>query len=403
MGLTALLTEIKHLRRVQLGRVEEVIPISIVLLLFSFGWGVVGPFFYIHFNNLLQDAELLGLFIGLWGLVRIFTDPVVGMIIDVQDIKRTLIISLLAYSIIGIAYYFTTNVQTLFLIRVLHSITGSFFWVSAWAYTYKKTLPNRREEDLMFERMVSLIPSLFAPLIGGLIVTYFGTNQLFLAVTLATLIGAFYFMKKGEPIKGKQKKISELLRTEFSSFKKLRKQLLILLLLITPITLISQAYSSFLPIFVEQSHNSEMVAIITVVSVLPSILVFPIGKKQDEKMGSGKTQLLMIGMMIITMSLFFLPLMNNIIFQLGVILILASGFALVVPTTNALVGDMMGEDRKAGYVGLVETFKDFGTIIGPIIGGALIKSGGFTTFFNTLAIISIGVIGLTFTVKKFNK
>ncbi len=401
MPLNPLFAEVGMFRDTELRRVKEVYAVSAVLFLFGFGWGVVGPFLYIHINNIVMNPFLLGLFISLWGIVRVFTDPIVGLFMDKFDIKKTILISCVAYFFVGLGYYFSHDIFTLFIIRIAHSVAGSFFWVSTYVYTYKKMSPRKREEQMMFENIAYLSPLLIAPIIGGLLLKYVDTYFLFLSVCVASIIAIAYFYKAGYQIKPSKRKFSSLVNSEIKTLKKLEKKMLSIILLILPIGIIANAYSTFLPTFLQSSgYSSVMIGVVSVISTIPMFLLYPLGGWSDRH---GKNPLIIISLATMIIGLLGMNFTKSVPFQIILVFTASLGMTLISPTIDAIVGDIMGRDKKGGFIGIIQMCKDFAIIIGPLLGGVVVDAGGFISMLNFLSVIAVAMLALTLLLNKINK
>ncbi|MBR9679293.1 MAG: MFS transporter [Nanoarchaeota archaeon] len=383
-------------------RVKNVYYLSLTLMLFALGWAISAPFYTINMQSIIQDALLLGIFFSMWGLIRFFTDTFFGAFFDFIDNKKIILISLVGYALVGIAYYFVNNIIPLFILRIFHILIGSLFWVGVWAYTHKISPKNRREENIMFETIFLNAPYLIAPFIGALLFAITSPKIVFLAIPITILPAIIIFSIKGKPTKQKKKiTIKKILKKEIRIIRENKKKVLTLFYVMTPQFLVSSAFFIFLPIYLlNQGYGAYFIALTATITVIPSLLTLPLGKFADK---NGRIPVFTAGTIALTMGLLLFYYATTSLLLLISIFIIGSGFAIISPTANAIVGDLSGKNEKGTLSGITETAKDLGMMIGPIIGGIVLNISTLQLLSLLLSIIPVSTMLLALIFGKIPK
>ena len=383
--------ELDNFLKKEYSRVRNVYYFSIALMLLVLGWAIVDPFFSISMERIIQDTFLLGVFFGLWGGIRFFTDFIIGPFFDFVDNKKILVIAFLGYMLVGFGYYFINDVALLFALRVFHVLVGSFFWVGVWSYTHQITNPKYREESIMFESIMQGLPSLFAPLIGAFLFSLANPKLIFLAVPATGFLALTVFWLKAKPTKTRKKiTLTRMLGKELKFLKRERKKIFAISYVMIPLFFVFSAFAIYLPIHLNnQGYDYFTIALFAIASVIPGFFVMPLGNFADRK---GRLPLFVAGTLLLTTGLLIFYYSTSVLFLLVCALVIGTGFALLSPTANALVGDLSRRGERGVLSGVTETAKDIGQIIGPIFGGVVMVLYGFQVLVLLLSAVPVFIL-----------
>lgn len=368
--------EFQNFFQKEYSRVKNVYYFSVALMFFILGWAVVDPFYSISMENIIQNTFLLGVFFSLWGFIRFFTDFFVGSLLDFFDNKKILMLAFAGYIVVGLGYYFINDVEPLFALRIFHVFVGSFFWVGVWSYTHNVSDKRYREESIMFEGVLQSLPTLFAPLIGVILISSANSKLIFLAVPFTSIIALVIMGSRAKSTRTRKKiSFKKIIRKEFEIIRKGKKKLLAVFYVMAPLFFVSSSFAVYLPIYLySQGADYLTIALFSIVMVLPNIFVLPLGKLADRK---GRLPVFVAGTLLLTVGFLFFYFSESVTPLLACALIVGTGLSLISPTANALVGDLSGGGEKGVMSGFTETSKDLGQILGPLFGGLIVATLGF--------------------------
>lgn len=108
------------------------------------------------------------------------------------------------------------------------------------------------------------------------------------------------------------------------------------------------------------------------------------GKMADH---FSKKKMIFAGMLLQGLTLLFVPNFLDFYFQIGLMVLLGLGTALVYPTFMAAIADATHPSQRAESIGTFRLWRDLGYAVGAILSGIIADKWGIQT-----AIISIGVL-----------
>ena len=153
------------------------------------GVGIVVPLLPVYAHNLGAGGLYIGLIFGSFSLSRTFFLPYFGRISDKKGRKPYIVIGLISYALISIAFIFAKNIEALIVIRFIQGIASAMIMPIVQAYVGDIT-PTGKEGFTMglFNMSVFLGLSL-GPLMGGFINNYFSLHVAFACMGLLAFIG----------------------------------------------------------------------------------------------------------------------------------------------------------------------------------------------------------------------
>ncbi len=384
-----MINEFTHFINKRLTHFKKMIPLSITFFLYTFAWAIISPVFNIRINEVTNSLALSGIVISMFGLIRIFIDPFMGLLCDKVNPKKLLQTSIASYAIIFIAYTLANNFIELMIIRIVHGLIAAILWISGWTLVRLKSKGKHSQEELSAWVTFQDIASIIAPLIGGFIITnYTWKPAYYLAAIISLISFAYASIKIRKPIKRKNhvKGLKQQLKKFFK--KPTAKRLTILTL--TTYTILT-AFGAFLPIHLKNKGLTiEEISIIFAIATTIPYLLFPIliGVLSDKY---GRKTPTIIGLIIITIGFYAFTNINTFAQFFTYTLIIYTGASFITMSVNAELNDLLPVNQTGGYTGIYESIKDIGFTIGPLMMG-LIASNNMNTAFITLAISSLASI-----------
>jgi len=154
-----------------------------------------------------------------------------------------------------------------------------------------------------------------------------------------------------------------------------------------------------MPLYATQlgASVSEVGLIVALVAYFNASFMIPFGLLSDK---FGRRTFLIAGFIIATISTLLYTLTTNIL-QLSILrAIHGIGLAAQTPTIIATVLDLSPEEQRGKALGWITTATQTGLMAGPIIGGLILNSFGFTIAFISCSIFSL--IGMVVLLARFS-
>jgi multidrug resistance protein len=155
------------------------------------GVGIVVPLLPVYAHGIGAGGLYIGLIFGSFSLSRTFFMPYFGRLSDKKGRKPYIVIGLLAYALISIAFILSTNIETLIVIRFFQGIASAMIMPITQAYIGDITPTGREGFSMGLFNMSVFCGLSIGPLAGGMISDYFSLSTAFAAMGILALIGFF--------------------------------------------------------------------------------------------------------------------------------------------------------------------------------------------------------------------
>ena len=131
-------------------------------------------------------------------------------------------------------------------------------------------------------------------------------------------------------------------------------------------------------------------------------LIFnPLGGKIADKIGY--KIVIFTGALILSISLFYLTMIDKIIFFVIASVFMGISQALIFPAIIAQISSQIDKDNLATSMGLVGSLKNLGKVLGPALIGILIYYFDYVQSFRILGVLLIIGLFITLVILKFYK
>jgi len=169
-------------------------------LVFYTGWGLISPIFAIFILNSIQggSAFVVGLAAAISLIVRSIVRIPFGILIDSSRNSKTsyyfTVLGLLVAALIPLGFIFSKLPIHIYILQAIFGIAIAAS-TAGWTCIFSRKIDRNKEstEWGIDAVAVGLGPGIAAA-IGGLLVTYFSFNYVFIAVTLLGLIGVLLLL-----------------------------------------------------------------------------------------------------------------------------------------------------------------------------------------------------------------
>ena len=371
--------------------------ITLFLAVFSttVGVGLVAPLLPVYAHELGAGAFQIGLIFGAFSLSRSIFVPYFGKLSDMKGKKPFLTSGLFIYFILSICYIFSTNVQTLILLRLGQGFASAMILPVAQAYVGIITPPNREGFVMGLFNMALYGGLSIGPMLGGFVKDWFSIQFSFLSMASLTFFGFLLCLLLLPSETG----------DKLNDNSPSKKPIPYLTLIKEPVVFSLFTFRvcfttgigiiwAFLPLMASTriDLSSSSIGIVVMINVLISgILQAPMGFLADRY---SKKFLIITGGILAAVSIFYLNIAISFkqLFLANGILGLAGGISF--PAVMAL-GVIEGRriDAMGSVMGLLAMAHSLGMLTGPLLGGLLLDLFSFTAvfIFGALALVA-GII-----------
>jgi MFS family permease len=177
-------------------------------LVFYTGWGLVTPIFAIFIINNIQGGTILiaGIASSIYWVLRSVLRVPIGIFLDKHKGEKDdyffLVFGLLIAALVPFGYIFSKLPWHIYALQAIYAI-GMAMSVSGWAAIFTRHIDKGKESTEWGLDSASYgIGMGVAALAGGLAVTTFGFNPVFIAVGIMGLLGVVLLLGIRNKIKG---------------------------------------------------------------------------------------------------------------------------------------------------------------------------------------------------------
>lgn len=358
------------------------------------------PVLPLYVQALGGSEIIVGLISAFSPLAGILFSFPIGLMSDKIGRKKLLLISGVIFLIAPLLYLSVSAPIWLIPIRFFHGIATAILGPIASAMivsTYEKS----KGEKLGYYSSSTLIGRALAPLIGGLIISYFANpntpliNYKYVYIAAFILaIPVFIFITL---LKDKKKSDAPIAAIDFiTELKDLvaNRKLISTANLEMAIYFAYGAFETYLPLYLSQLNVSpKQIGLIFSVQILAIALSKPLFGKLADRID--KRKLILIGSLVIGFSIGTIGFFQSMpmAFVLGIMFGLGLSFATVA--TSSYVAEVSQPEKLGSSLGALSSIMDIGQTIGPFITGVAITYFSYKIGF-LLSLIMVIAAGFIF-------
>ena len=344
------------------------------------------PLLPIFAATLGATDALLGFIISVSTLTGMILKPLIGVLSDRWGRRWWLIIGTAFFAIVPFFYLWVHTPEQLIMIRVIHGLATAIYGPVTVAYIAEQT-QQQRAERLGWFGLARSGGYIVGPALAGMLLISLQPVMVFPIIGLMSLLAFVPIFLVGERPNGEQAAISP--RNTVSLFTQIRQALhagstesTIWLAggLEATAYIALYAIKAFLPIYA-LTAGVDLVAVGFFFSVQETALILlkPAGGRLGDRLGYWQT--IAGGMLIMAIALPLLALTHSLWSLFAISILLGMGQALVFPATIALAATQIDERHMGAAIGLIGTLQNGGKVIGPLLGGVLIRWLGYEMMF----------------------
>ncbi len=367
------------------------------------------PVLPLYIHALGQGETVIGLISAISPLAGMLFSFPIGLMIDRLGRKKLLMISALVFTLAPLMYIFVTNAWLLIPIRFFHGLATAILGPLSSTIIFNAYDKNKGEK-LGTYSSATLIGRTLAPLFGGAIISYFtfmndlwNYRLVYVAVFVLSLpviiLASLYKEEKQKMISQNRFHFADL----WLALKKIISQarLFSTALVEMSIYFIFGVLETFLPIYLyNQGYGGTQIGLIFSFQILAIALTKPLfGKLADR---TDKRIQIVIGMLILGLSLAFIPFINNYLLIAILSVLFGLGMSVSTVATNSYVPEIIKKEELGASMGALSSLMDVGQSSGPFIVGLIITYFSFTYGF-LFGLIIAALATVYFAVCNFRK
>ncbi len=351
-----------------------------------------------------ESFAIVGVIVSLVYLASLLAEVPIGLAVDAHGRIKVLIIATASLGALGIVYFFSGNILQLAALSLIAGAIAVAFWVPSTVLVRDFSPRKMLSQSQGVYLTITQLGWIAGPILAGFISETISDKHNFLifsGLMFATVIAALIIFrgrdaKKFKAIEHghKHKARISLLITTFSEYIKLHRHALPLYILsMIAYIWIALEWTFIALAGIEQFGFTEGLAglLIGAMMAIEGILYFTSGYLMDKV---GTKYILTGGFFLLFGATYFTFLATTPAAYILSVLIAAGATSWILPGTESLLTAIVPENIMGEMSSLFDTSKDFGLIIGPLLGGFLASSLGnaqaaFIPIFVTAALATI--------------
>lgn len=370
-GFKSLIAELKLMVKNR-----ELLILSFAIFVSMIGFGLIMPFLPQYAQQYGATNTEIGMMMGLFAVVRVFSSPVGGYLGDKVGRKPVMVGGMFLYFIVMFMFGTANSVQEVFLYRGAQGAASGLVWPVTYAYVGDIVKESERGKAMGIYSMSFASGNAVGPILGGVIATKFSFSMAFYGTSILALISTVLLLTgikesyEGQKSKTKRKKsIFALKDFKLSNFT------------IHPKTFMALTVGSFtvffglamvypmLPIFAKGEFGATILGvgvIYAVIGLVQLLIMFPSGSLADRV---GRKKLIVYGSLVsaifsgaISISLGFYTLIAIIAFY-------TLGRSMARPNFPAFVTSLTPKEHRGMGMGVYTFAQNMAWAIGSTASG----------------------------------
>ncbi len=355
-------------KRAQLG------IIFLTILIDMIGFGIVIPVLPIYAETFHATPLQNGLLVAIFSFAQFLAAPFWGKLSDRVGRKPVLFISILGTAAGFLLMGLAGSLAMLFLARLIDGAAGGNIG-TAQAYVADISTREERAKAMGLIGAAFGLGFVFGPAIGGLMSKFFGLHAPFLlaaAMALANAILVLVILPESLPKerRGRQPRASIFEVFQHSNGRVYAIVTAAYFCLITGFSMMTMVFALFLyhRFALDEMHTGAMLAMVGLIGAfIQGGLIGRLVKR------FGEARLATAGTIVLSLSLFALPLATG----MGTLVLYCAGIAignsLLMPTLTGIASRSVDQNWQGRALGLLQSAGSLARWIGPAVAGLLLS------------------------------
>ena len=385
---------------------------SAVAFCVALGFGILAPALPVFARTFEVSNLQASAVISAFALVRLVTAPLAGGLVDRLGERIVMASGLLIVATSSAAAGLSQDYVQLVVLRGVGGLGSTMFTVSAMALLLRTVEAHQRGRAAGAYQGGFILGGVAGPAVGGAVVAWSIRAPFFVyaaTLVLATVVALAFLTRTRLRDEEPHDKAVETNRLDAlrAALGNRAYQAALTVNFVTGFVAFGLR-SSAVPLFVTEGlqRGPSLAGVgFLVAAAFQAALLLPAGRMADTR---GRRRALQIGTLGVVLGMVVMTAADAAVHGLGTaamwgtVLFLASmaiqgvAGAFVGSAPAAVVGDIMGRRRGGIVVAAFQMTSDIGTIIGPLVAGALIDTLGFGWAFGVGAAISLTAVTLVY-------
>ena len=397
-------------------KLNRIFLVLLSLFVVMLGYGILLPILPYYTERLALkdnlDTDLINFHVGMLTSIYPFFQLVFvivwGRLSDKYGRKPIILVGLIGFITMNLLTGLATSLTMLYVARIIGGIFTSSVIPVSNAYLSDITSEKRRTKIMAWSGVAISSGVIFGPVLGGLLsqtnvhlkysfgVFHFDRFSVpFFFAAVLGLIVLFVILKwlKNTAIVTKIREKTIKFNFTFSNY------FIILLLLSFVMQFVVTLFETVFSIYGkdELAFNSSQVGIGFMLCGSVMAVLQPVFATYGEKIMTSKQQIT-LGLVITGLSLIVFPFLRNELSVYGMIILFASGGAMVTPNLLSAVSLLSKEDTGRN-ISIQSSTNSIGQILGPVLGTWLLAGGFYYPFIIAGSVVLVA-IGLVYYLRK---
>ncbi len=377
------------------GLPREVSVLAAIAFCVALGFGIVIPAIPLFARTFGVSAFAASAVISVFAAMRLVSSPPAGWLVNRFGERIIMSTGLAIVAVSSLFAGLATDYGQLLVLRGIGGTGSAMFTISATALLLRVTEPEYRGRASGLFQAGFLIGGVVGPAVGGLVIGISIRAPFF--VYAGTLFAAFIVAVSLLPRLAKTEELNtgeDADRLSFLATLKLPAYQAALGANFANGFVFFGLRSSLVPLFVveglRQGPGLAGAGFVVAAVVQAGLLTFG-GRTADRR---GRRPALVVGLAVGSLSLLLLAVAPNSWLFLVAMAVAGFSGAFLGPSPTAIVGDVARGHHGGSVVAGFQMMSDFGSIIGPLVGGLLLDLSGFPVAFAAGMAISLMALGL---------
>ena len=377
------------------GLPREVSVLAAIAFCVALGFGIVIPAIPLFARTFGVSAFAASAVISVFAAMRLVSSPPAGWLVNRFGARSIMSTGLAIVAVSSLFAGLATDYGQLLVLRGIGGTGSAMFTISATALLLRVTEPEYRGRASGLFQAGFLIGGVVGPAVGGLVIGISIRAPFF--VYAGTLFAAFIVAVSLLPRLAKTEELNtgeDADRLSFLATLKLPAYQAALGANFANGFVFFGLRSSLVPLFVveglRQGPGLAGAGFVVAAVVQAGLLTFG-GRTADRR---GRRPALVVGLAVGSLSLLLLAVAPNSWLFLVAMAVAGFSGAFLGPSPTAIVGDVARGHHGGSVVAGFQMMSDFGSIIGPLVGGLLLDLSGFPVAFAAGMAISLMALGL---------
>ncbi len=334
------------------------------------------------------SSDEIGLIAAASTITGIIVNVTAGYLSDVYGRRKLLLVSGFFFASSPFLYLLVDDPLKLAIVRVYHGVATAVFTpvaIAAIADMYRE----QRGKAMGFFSSATLIGRLVAPSIAGVTLTLYSFPGTYLMCGLFGLL-AFTLMWSLHVEESSSRRTSSI--GFYSIFQILLDPRILLASTMMALTYYAmQSIETFLPLYMKSfGVEAWLTGLIFSVELGVIALLKPYGGHLYDVFGAEK--IIVMGSILGGLGAILIGLTNNYVVVLIAIIVFAAGVAFITASIPPMISKLVTREAHGTALGAMETIKDVGQALGPIVTGLILTTMPYTIAFIITGAVILSVI-----------